>query len=145
MAAIDPILRTFFLSLVLTTYFPNVIGAMTKPESKRGIRWVALKRWTMRLSLACFAVAFILLVLFWSHAPSFSYVNGKWVAGSREVWNIAFLGVIDLCVLAMLLDRLVLVIRNPRAPRIRRLVRSTALVLAVPVAFAGFYFTHLTS
>jgi hypothetical protein len=106
---------------------------------------VALKRWTMRLCLGCFAVAFILLVLFWSHAPSLSYVNGKWVAGSREVWNIAFLAAIDLCILAMLLDRLVLVIRNPRASLTRRLVRSTALVLAVPVAFAAFYLTHLTS
>jgi hypothetical protein len=60
-----------------------------------------------------------------------AYADGEWVAGPWDNWYVPFLEAISLAVLALFVDRL---------GRLGRLGRSTALVLAVSLLFAGLYF-----
>jgi hypothetical protein len=132
MAAILQILSAFYTAVLLTFLFATM-AELPMRQKKQVAPWKAPKRWTMHVALGSVVLAFVILVFF--------YVD----AGSRDRWQFAFLAVLDLAALAMLLDRLLLVLRNRRASLSRRLVRSTALVLAAVVAFAGFYVRHLTS
>jgi hypothetical protein len=138
------ILSAFYIAVLLTTLTATMAQLPGRERKREQIGWKAFKRWTLRLAVGCVVLSLVTYVLYVAGAPSFSYVDGRWVAASRDGWHAAFLAVIDLGVLALLLDRLVLVVRNPRASLTRRLARSTTLVLAAAVAFAGFYFTHLT-
>jgi hypothetical protein len=143
--AATQMLSAFYIAVLLTAV-TAAMGELPRGERKhQQIGWKALKRWTLRLAVGCILLSLVTYAFYVAGAPSFAYVDGGWVAASRDGWHVAFLAVIDLGVLALLLDRLVLVVRNPRASLVRRLARSTALVLAATAAFAGFYFTHLTS
>jgi peptidoglycan/LPS O-acetylase OafA/YrhL len=132
MAPTLQILSAFYTAVLLTFLFATM-AELPKRQRTQGTQWKAPKRWTIHLALGSLVLAFIVLV--------FLCVD----TGSRDRWRLVFLSVLDLAALAMLLDRLLLVLRNRKASLSRRLARSSALVLAAAVAFAGFYLQHLTS
>ena len=96
--------------------------------------WTTSKRWAIRLSGWCIALALIPLALYLVNVPSFSFADGKWVAGPWDNWYVPCLGALSLAVLALFVDRL---------GRLGRLGRSTALVLAVSLLFAALYFLRV--
>jgi hypothetical protein len=105
---------------------PSVPGFQQETVAQKDKTSKASKRWTMGVARLSIVVAVISLALYW-------------IAGSGDVWLVACLGALTLAVLAMFLGYLVRLLLNPRASLSRRLVRSTALVLAVAVAFVMIY------
>ena len=105
---------------------PSAAGFQQEGVLQRASRSKPLQHWTMRLALVSIILGVLVLFLYW-------------ITKYREVWAVAAVAGFTLGAFVGFLRNLARLLLNRRASLIRRLARSTALVLAVAVAFVMIY------